>query len=50
VPKAVVANLEAGLGIQIDPQTAWLFLDEIQAAPKLFAKRRLFKEDMPEGA
>ncbi len=47
-PKEAIANLEAELGIQIDPQAACLFLDEIQAAPKMFAKLRWFKEDMPE--
>lgn len=47
-PKEVLKNIEAALAIQIDPKTACLFLDEIQAAPELFQKLRWFKEDMPE--
>ncbi|MBN1906703.1 MAG: ATP-binding protein [Deltaproteobacteria bacterium] len=47
-PLETLKNIEADLGIKIDPGSSCLFLDEIQAAPELFAKLRWFKEDKPE--
>lgn len=47
-PKEIIANIEASLGKLVEPANAILFLDEIQAAPKLLAKLRWFAEDMPE--
>jgi uncharacterized protein len=46
-PKETLANIEAELGTSISPESSLLFLDEIQAAPELFAKLRWFKEEMP---
>lgn len=45
-PLEILRNIEAELDIVIDPAVSLLFLDEIQAAPELFAKLRWFKEDM----
>lgn len=39
--------IEAALSISINPEQSILFLDEIQAAPQLFAKLRWFAEEMP---
>lgn len=47
-PKEILKNIEADLAVTIVPESACLFLDEIQAAPELFAKLRWFKEEMPE--
>lgn len=47
-PQEVLRNIEAEISASIDRTSALLFLDEIQAAPELFAKLRWFKEDMPE--
>ena len=46
-PSEIIRNIEAELSTTIDPQTALLFLDEIQAVPELFSKLRWFKEEMP---
>ncbi len=46
-PEEILRNIEAELDITIDPASAILFLDEIQAAPELFSKLRWFREDMP---
>lgn len=46
-PREIIKNIEADLGVKIDPASSCIFLDEIQAAPELFAKLRWFKEDMP---
>jgi predicted AAA+ superfamily ATPase len=46
VPR-VLRDLEADLGVLIRPETSLLFLDEIQAAPRLFAFLRWFFEDFP---
>lgn len=43
-----IANLEAELGTTIRPDSSILFLDEIQATPRLLAFLRWFNEDMPE--
>lgn len=47
-PKEILLNLSGALNQTIDPHQSLLFLDEIQAAPELFAKLRWFYEDMSE--
>ena len=47
-PHQAISDLEADLGVVIDPQKTLLFLDEIQATPQLLAFLRWFYEDMPE--
>lgn len=47
-PSTILLNLESSLNQSIHPADSILFLDEIQAAPDLFAKLRWFYEDMPE--
>lgn len=47
-PKEILINLNASTGSTINPLKSILFLDEIQAAPKLLAKLRWFAEEMPE--
>ena len=47
-PSTILLNLESALNQSIRPERAILFLDEIQAAPDLFAKLRWFYEEMPE--
>ncbi|MBN1675099.1 MAG: ATP-binding protein [Kiritimatiellae bacterium] len=47
-PAQVVARLEARFGGKVDPDSTLVFLDEIQAAPELFANLWWFAEDMPE--
>lgn len=47
-PSETLQNIEAELGMTIRWETALLFLDEIQAAPELFAKLRWFMEELPE--
>ena len=47
-PKEILVNIAALIGEKIDPRSAILFLDEIQAAPHLLEKLRWFAEDMPE--
>src|SRR3990167_6542462 len=47
-PSAILLNLESALNQPIHPADSILFLDEIQAAPELFAKLRWFYEDMPD--
>jgi predicted AAA+ superfamily ATPase len=47
-PREILKNIEAQLALKILPESACLFLDEIQVAPELFAKLRWFREDMPE--
>jgi predicted AAA+ superfamily ATPase len=47
-PKEILRNIEAELGIAINPRSSLLFLDEIQTAPQLLSKLRWFKEDMPD--
>jgi predicted AAA+ superfamily ATPase len=47
-PVKILKNLEAALNQSISPDQSILFLDEIQAAPELFAKLRWFYEQMPE--
>lgn len=47
-PKKIITRLETFFSKTINLKTCLLFLDEIQAAPELFAKLRWFAEDMPE--
>lgn len=47
-PKEILAKLSTKLGTAIEPSNCILFIDEIQAAPEIFAKLRWFAEDMPE--
>ena len=47
-PALIVADLEADLGVDIRPDRSILFLDEIQAVPRLLAALRWFYEEMPE--
>lgn len=47
-PRRAVAELEADLGVAIDPRRSLLFLDEIQATPQLLAFLRWFFEEMTE--
>src|SRR5579864_956671 len=47
-PAAILLNLESALNQAIHPANSILFLDEIQAAPDLFAKLRWFYEGKPE--
>ena len=47
-PAQTLQNLSAEISTQIQPSASLLFLDEIQAAPELFAKLRWFKEEMPD--
>ncbi len=47
-PQEILLNLRAFTKSKIDPSTSLLFLDEIQAAPKLLGKLRWFAEDTPE--
>ncbi len=45
---ATLALLEAHFGQAINPGRTLLFLDEVQAAPEVFAKLRYFYEQLPE--
>ena len=45
---ATVKLLEAHYGRKIQPGKTLLFLDEIQAAPEIFARLRYFYEQLPE--
>lgn len=47
-PRAVLAELSLALGRDLRPEGALLFLDEIQAAPEIFAKLRWFAEELPD--
>jgi predicted AAA+ superfamily ATPase len=44
----IVKRLELRFNCNITPGKTLLFLDEIQAAPELFAKLRYFHEELPE--
>jgi len=46
-PVEILRNIEAEKAITIKPDSSLLFLDEIQAAPRIFSKLRWFKEDIP---
>jgi predicted AAA+ superfamily ATPase len=47
-PERIVRLLETRLGREIIPGKSLLFLDEIQAAPEVFATLRYFREQMPQ--
>jgi hypothetical protein len=47
-PEEILLNLRSFTKCEIIPQKSLLFLDEIQAAPKILAKLRWFYEDMPD--
>ena len=47
-PRVAVRRLEARSGVRIDARDTVLFLDEVQAAPRVFAGLRWFAEEMPE--
>ncbi|MFQ5749948.1 MAG: ATP-binding protein [Planctomycetota bacterium] len=47
-PAANLRAVEAYLGRRIQPGSCLLFLDEIQAAPKVLARLRYFQEELPE--
>lgn len=46
-PRTILPLLEAKFNIPIESGRTLLFLDEIQAAPEVFASLRYFQEDMP---
>ncbi len=45
--RRAIADLEADLGVSIAPDSALLFLDEIQATPQLLSFLRWFYEELP---
>jgi len=47
-PKQIVATMRLMLNKSIRPATSILFLDEIQATPKILASLRYFYEEMPD--
>ena len=47
-PRKIVQLLELQYNISIQPGTALLFLDEIQATPEVLASLRYFYEELPE--
>ena len=47
-PRTILPLLEARFNVPIKPGKTLLFLDEIQAAPEVFAALRYFHEEMPE--
>ncbi len=47
-PRVILGDLEIARAQELDPARTLLFLDEIQAAPELFAKLRWFAEELPE--
>ena len=47
-PRTILPLLEARFNVSIEPGKTLLFLDEIQAAPEVFAALRYFQEEMPE--
>jgi len=46
-PKAIVANIRLMMNKDLIPEQSLLFLDEIQAVPKVLACLRYFYEEMP---
>jgi len=46
-PKSIVANIRLMMNKDLIPEQSILFLDEIQAAPKVLACLRYFYEEMP---
>ena len=47
-PRTILPLLEARFDMPIEPGKTLLFLDEIQAAPEVFAALRYFQEEMPD--
>jgi len=47
-PSTILGLLEARFNVRLTPGQSLLFLDEIQAAPEVFAALRYFREDLPE--
>lgn len=47
-PKEIIKQLTSKMKTAVEPSNCILFIDEIQAAPEIFAKLRWFAEDMPE--
>ena len=47
-PEEILRNIEAALSIAIDRKSCLLFLDEVQATPRIFVKLRWFREEIPE--
>ncbi len=47
-PGKILAELSLSLGVEIDPGSSLLFLDEVQAAPGMLSRLRWFAEQMPE--
>ncbi len=47
-PKTICPLLEARFNVGLLPGKTLLFLDEIQAAPEVFAALRFFREDLPD--
>lgn len=47
-PQALLPQLEALMGIEIDPETTLLFFDEIQACPRALTSLKYFCERAPE--
>ena len=47
-PRRILGELSLLMGEPIEPRSALLFLDEIQAADALLSKLRWFYEEMPE--
>lgn len=47
-PEEILLNLRSSTNATLKPSKSLLFLDEIQASPKILAKLRWFAEDMPE--
>ena len=47
-PQTILRLLEARYSVRLSPGKSLLFLDEIQAAPEVFAALRYFREDLPE--
>ena len=47
-PEIILKRLGLALEMRIDPSNSIIFIDEIQADPRIFAKLRWFAEDMPE--
>jgi hypothetical protein len=47
-PRRALADLSADLGQPISINSSMIFIDEIQAAPRLFSFLRWFREELPE--
>ncbi|MGE3920340.1 MAG: ATP-binding protein [Gammaproteobacteria bacterium] len=47
-PQAILLNISAALNQEVVIENSLLFLDEIQAVPRIFSKLRWFAEELPE--